>query len=512
MSAPRRRRPRTLAAHLVPRLAAALLLVFSAVAATLLWSARETVDAAISSELDARIHALSLLLEVDVDGLELEADPRAVPDYRDPSASVFYAIVDQRGQVHVASRLAREVLAGSVTARDNALVEALRTVPDDRIVRASDGRRFALRVREVWIPPEPRADDDDDFDAGDLLERLVAPHPLPDDWTRGENVRIAVGVALAERDRRFRQAIASTVPTLVAALLFSTLLAWLTVRWSLRPLRLLEQRVGGIDPARPQPLRVASEVSEVALLGRTLDVLIERIDLVLKRERRFMADVAHELRTPVAELRTLAEVGLRLVPPDGDPDRRAELEEVARTATRLGRMLETLFQLTRQDTGQGAVALEPEPVALAELVDELLARLSSTIAERSLTAERRGDVALESDATMLRTIVENLLDNAAEHAPAGTTLGIELASERDRFELVVCNDAPQLSPDDAAHLFDPFWRKDEARSSGSRHVGLGLALCHSLASVLGLELSASIEGGRLRVALRGPRRLVARNG
>ena len=227
---------------------------------------------------------------------------------------------------------------------------------------------------------------------------------------------------------------------------------------------------------------------ELAPIGSRLNDLLARLQRSFERERQFSADLAHELRTPIAELRSLAELALKW--PEARPSE-TDAETLA-IATQMEGIVARLLVLLRSERGQLPVARDR--VALAPLVSTAWEPFKAAANGKRIEAvgdlEEGGEI--ETDAVLLRSILANLFDNAVEYSPPGGTIQIESEVGEDRFVVRVVNRADSLAADDLPQLFERFWRKDPARS-GVEHSGLGLSLARAFARALGGDLTASLE-------------------
>jgi two-component system sensor histidine kinase QseC len=266
----------------------------------------------------------------------------------------------------------------------------------------------------------------------------------------------------------------------------------LVVGRGLRPLTGLGVRASAIDASSLQ-LRFPTEElpSELLPIAHKLNDLLARLEASFARERRFSADAAHELRTPIAELRTLAEVSLKW-PLDGEAAR-AALNEALGIALQMESIATNLMALTRCE-GR-LLPTRSEIVPLAPLMDDVWQPLSEKARAKrlSVTMSVSPEAAWKTDPTALRTIVANLLSNAAEYSPVGGTIHLRAEGSNGGGRLTVSNTTFELARADLPHLFDRFWRKDPARSSSS-HSGLGLSLAKAYAESLGMRLSADFSG------------------
>jgi two-component system sensor histidine kinase QseC len=203
------------------------------------------------------------------------------------------------------------------------------------------------------------------------------------------------------------------------------------------------------------------------------------------RERRFSRAVAHELRTPLAEMRMLADVGAIS---DSLDKTKQSLREVSRTADELQRIVDTLLALARYESGQESPQFEP--VDLAGETRRLVRRYEELARGRSLTLQVQlpDERWIVADQSLLQRLLANLLANAVAHAPNGSTVEVRLGSAGP---LHIRNAAPHLEQRDVAHLAESFYRKG-TRGEGV-HAGLGLPLATSIAKVSKLRLDLQLD-------------------
>jgi signal transduction histidine kinase len=206
--------------------------------------------------------------------------------------------------------------------------------------------------------------------------------------------------------------------------------------------------------------------------------LLGRLQAALGRERRLVADAAHELRTPLAILRTELELA-------GRPERTREelvqaVANAAQETDRLARLAEDLLFLARTDEGVPVLRLEPVP--LREVLHEAVAAHAAQAAAASVTV----GVAVPDDMVVLdeariRQAVENLVDNAVRAAPAGSAIDVGVQVEDGVAVISVSDSGPGFHPDFIAHAFERFRRDDAARARDGGGSGLGLAIVDAIA-------------------------------
>lgn len=270
----------------------------------------------------------------------------------------------------------------------------------------------------------------------------------------------------------------------------------------LQPLEKLEEHVATVD-ARSLQLRfpTGSLPTELQPICQRLNELLARLEASFERERRFSADVAHELRTPIAELRTLTEVALKW--PDDSGATRSALQDALAVALQMESIATGLLALARCESGLLPVRLEP--VFLSPLIRDISQSLADQIRAKqtTLSVVVPDNAYWLVDPTLLRAILTNLLSNAVQYCPAGGSVRLIVERSGERGQLSVSNTTDDLGADDFPHLFERFWRKDPSRSS-PEHCGLGLALTKAYAEALAMELRAEMTNpGEITFVLSG---------
>ncbi|WP_153916609.1 sensor histidine kinase [Shewanella sp. TC10] len=286
---------------------------------------------------------------------------------------------------------------------------------------------------------------------------------------------------------------------IVGGIFFCTLLSAILVfaiRRALNPIQNLSEQVASVEAGSLHNRLIETNVpAEITPLVARLNQLLARLEQSFSRERQFNNDLAHELRTPLAAMRTTSEVALKWPEQSSIED----FHYIAESAAQLQQTIDSLLSLARIENS-GAQTLS-EDVNIADLVDECLSLYTSQIQQRKLVTKQliKENAIIKSDPRLLRVIISNLISNAAEYAPTNSEISID--SECRDAVIRVVNDAPKLTLDDLTTMFDRLWRKDEARTD-SKHVGLGLSIAYTAAQALSLELTAELHDQQLHMSLK----------
>ena len=262
-------------------------------------------------------------------------------------------------------------------------------------------------------------------------------------------------------------------------------------RGALSPVRALAEEVSAIDAASLKSrLHAASLPSDLKPIAEQINHLMDRLEAAFQRERRFASNAAHELLTPVSELRLAAENALDW--PD-DPQATSGLAtETSELASQMEHTIRSLLAISRAEAN--LTPLKVTPVELGDLLEELEVSLQSRCQERSLTITRNvvRPLIVTTDRVICRAIFNNLLLNAAEYATAGSTIRIDGKRNAEAGVIEIRNAAAGLTAADVEKFCEPFWRGDKAHSSRD-HTGLGLPLTKAFVEQLGGSLSFTLE-------------------
>lgn len=267
---------------------------------------------------------------------------------------------------------------------------------------------------------------------------------------------------------------------------------WL-MRRALRPVNLIAEQAERISSRNlNERLPVIQSGDEIEKLSTALNRMIERLDDSFQHINRFSADVSHELRTPLAilrgELETMAQQRVSI-------DQLEIIGSALEETERLAKIVDQLLAISRLDAGEAC--RERIRLDLAELATSTADQLHLLAEEKSISLQysaTRG-VEVEADPLRLRQLIANLLDNAIKYTPKGGTVKLSVFASENQAILEVKDNGVGINLEALPHIFDRFYRADEARSRSSGGVGLGLAIVKAICTAHGATIRVTSEEG-----------------
>lgn len=506
------------------------------------------IDAQLSRQLEnefnrsllAKAMTMVTLTEQDTGIVEFDLVEKLAPEFMpgDHAEYVQLSYRDATGIVlHKSTSLGNEVLSYKVAELDAPHFEDL-TLPDGRA-----GRLVSLKFipiddsgNEDEGEEESRADDassgrqtvDDESEDDGASEDDESSAETSDDSSEadvggggkaplaqgsgtaqagsGPGQEILVDLALAQGKEPLSELVSTMRTTLLLSfLLLMALLAGLariSIQTGLKPLRRIAREVEHIGAENlHERVTEEQETRELQPITHRLNDLLARLEEAFDREKRFSGNVAHELRTPIAELRALAEVGKEW------PSERDMVEgffgDLIGLADDMERTVANLLMLARLDAGTQDIRQESFDLAL--LVEGIVAKFSDQIEEKALRFRNKvpPGVAVMTDKDKLKLILINIIYNAISYSPEGSEIAIQATQVNSHVELNVSNDTVDLDENDVSMMFERFWRKQQVRT-GSNHAGLGLSLVKALAELLNLKVRPMLDAGsRFTLSLSG---------
>jgi two-component system, OmpR family, sensor histidine kinase QseC len=344
-----------------------------------------------------------------------------------------------------------------------------------------------LTLRSANVSEQPLSSDTRGFDTVTLADgqrwRVFGAQGSEGD------VQVFVGEQMRSRSAILWALLQSVLMPLLYALPLLGLLGWLAVRQGLKPLRSLSLALTKRHPQAIEPLMIRNMPTEMVPVVQSLNALFERIGHMIEAERRFTADAAHELRTPIAAIRAQAQVALGA---GGDETQRQQaLQHTLEGCDRATHLVAQLLTLSRLEAaGTDAHGM---PVDVGSIAQRIAAQLAPNAIARTqiLTLEASQACPIVADDALTGVLIRNLLDNAMRYSPDGATITLHVLRENDKVTLQVDDSGPGLADADLARLGERFYRALGSQQGGS---GLGWSIVRRIAEVYRAQVSVNRSG------------------
>jgi len=363
-----------------------------------------------------------------------------------------------------------------------------------------------LRMRSPTAPLTPLTDLHHGFET---LSLDGEPWRLFATQGRGRGVQVYVAERMSSRADILQGMLIGLMSPLALALPLIALAVWWAVRRGLRPLGQLGQTLAGRQPGDLSAVALpgAAPPAELLPVLQNLNDLLARIGALLDSERRFTADAAHELRTPIAAIRAQAQVALAA---SENAERRHALQATLQGCDRASHLVQQLLTLSRLEAADAtAPTTAPPPVDLAALARAVVGELAPEAVARQQTLSLDAPAQLllslpqPGHDTLLRVLLRNLVDNALRYSPEGAQVQVHLGQDAQGTELAVDDSGPGLEDAELTRLGERFFRKLGTGRSGS---GLGWSIVRRIAAAQGaqVQVGRSAPLGGLGVRVRWP--------
>jgi two-component system, OmpR family, sensor kinase len=337
-----------------------------------------------------------------------------------------------------------------------------------------------------------------------VMTRVVIAHTP----TEGDvQAVVAVGLSTAEEKRTLGRLVTLELIIGGAAVLIALLATSLGVRFSLRRLRQVTSTANEVaaelsptGAGLDRRLEVVDDDTEVGQLAESMNTLLSAVETQFAarleseaRLRQFLADASHELRTPLTSIRGYAELARMQRAAGASAD--DNLARIESEGHRMSRLVDDLLMLARGDQGSGEPAREL--VDVGELIDDAASGTRAAFPDRRIDTQVVADLHVIGDRDQLLRAIRNLLTNAAVHTASDRPILVRCGLHGTSVLIQVLDGGPGLPPEEAAHVFERFWRADKARSRARGGSGLGLAIVASIVAAHGgnVRFDSTVEHG-----------------
>lgn len=353
------------------------------------------------------------------------------------------------------------------------------------------GHRMLPAPAQIPEPDAAPVCNDASFDGLPIRVATYRPAALP--------IIVQVAETVVKRDMLAFEIIAGMLVPLLVLVALGAVSVWVGVDAGLSPLTRLAQLLRDRSPEDLGPLPESSAPREVRPLVHALNGLLARVDEMLSVQRRFVADAAHQLRTPIAGIKTQSEMALRTRDPAALP---AVLQNIVAGSTRLSSLVTQLLSLARVESQRNTL-----PALQAVDLDRLTRAVTSDWIARALETgidlgyeAPASPAVIRGDPVLLREMLANLIDNALKHCPSGSVATVSIEADDTGTVLAVEDDGPGIPEPDRERMFERFHRGADTTAAGT---GLGLAIVREFAREQGatarIEPARSGRGTRVEV-------------
>ena len=429
------------------------------------------IQRALVNQFDAALLSTAQILassiEIDANNIDLE-DVQQIPEFNDPKHQTYYQIWEQDGTV-----MARSPFLGT---NDLPRLEASLNTAVFKVLNA----RNDPPQRAVGLKFLPRSEIGNEKNSQQSANDKIL------------TLTVARGAGGLYSQLSLLRWLLFTASAVTIAL--SVLIAAFVVRQGLSPLHSIASEIAAVrEDDLATRIGTASIPDEILPIKNRLNDLLSRLEGAFKRERRFTADVAHELRNPLAGIRATIEVNLTRT--REITEYQSALSECLEIVENMQKMVDNLLLLARLDAKQ--ISFQGEQVRLAELVNTCWRPLSKEAIDHQITFDNSIDpeITCETDRQNLAIILSNVLENAVEYADEQGQIRATGRQADGSVEITVSNTGCRLNSKQAAQAFACFWRGDSSRKDAGVHCGLGLALVDRIIKALGGCTTAEVENG-----------------
>lgn len=429
----------------------------------------------------SKINLFQTLTEYDEDGLDFEFADEFMSEYSRINNPEYFQIWVNDKEVFERSNslLERDLVFKKIELNSIAILDYL--LPNNQPGRI------------IYISFLPQVDDDDDGIVKKMYSLKSAP-PLP-------IVTIAIAKERVTLNNLIFNANVYLSGTFIVLILFLAIVILFSIRRGLLPLENLNEQMKKIKNLNVENKIVLDDApKELQQLIFQFNTMLKRLSDLMTRERTFSSDVAHELRTPISEIRTMTEVSLI-----GNESKKSLLStanNILHVSLRMEKIVNSLLELARTETQD--LKLDKTHLEIKTVIDGCIKQLSSMAIEKKIYINIHSykPFKIQTSEFYFTRVIHNLLDNALRHGCSGESIKIEYNTDGQRFLFAISNSTNSLETSDLANVFQRMWKKDSSRTEYSQ-MGIGLSLVREYCRLLDYNIKASIEEGIFKITVQG---------
>jgi signal transduction histidine kinase len=426
---------------------------------------------------DESIYQQSLFFQTHSDierdiSFEIDTDKVMTADFTGSQPSSYFLLYDKTSEEILLASPELEVIVDDLN--DYNTYQSQQGV---FVSREIDGNSVRLNIRDYVLIQD-----------NDVVEEGKVPAE--------KSVRIVIAKKTETITSEFSFLLSMVIAAYSVGAVILILLVNRTISSGLIPLIDINTQVKSISLSHLEPVRMPG-IKELDSIVDTLNTVLQKLKHEYDKEKQFTSNVAHELRTPLSELRTLTEVVLTYQKNLTEDDQK-NYQEILESTLYLQRVVTSLLFIARSDVNNQITNVTW--FSLKHVIDTSISKFQKQADRKSIIINNtiNEKMTIHSDSELFSLIVFNLVGNAVFYSPSNTVVTIE--SIEDEIQFININ--TDLVQQDIPFLFDRFWRKSKNRTTDENHSGLGLSLAKSLCNDLGLEITAKITGETIIFSIR----------
>jgi len=467
--------------QIILKLSIISILIFLCVEILVIERTYKSLYRALDASVEAHIKSLLSLIEIKKNGaIDFEFKDEIMNEYKTTKA--FFILKYQDGKEIERSELVKN--------KDIELPFSISDLKEKRnhfwnIKIKNKPFRCAITL----YSPELERESDEDLDHKDESENKKIDSISEKAMT--SKLLLIVGLNSQDTIWRLEEIIKRTSMSILAGLILILAMVWIITDRSLRPFNKLKDDVKKITPNNLCPLN-SPNIVEINSFIESFNELIEKLRHFIEKERQFNSDVAHELRTPISEMRTILEVGLKWKN-DLTEEVSKNYEDLLSSLDKMQNIVISLLAISKYESRK--FEIKKEKINLTNLLKNYIGKFQKIADSRNIKFKYNfiDDAYIFSDANLFQNILENIFSNAVEYSLENNEINIELTESNNTYKISISNYTKNLTKEDIPFIFDRFWRKDKARKDSDTHSGLGFSLVKSISDILNLSIVAELE-------------------